>query len=386
MKKIQHFSLVILVSLVSFFLNACSEDEFETPSPSTIADFDFTVDNNSTAPCTFSFKNKSIEAVGYEWDFGDSTTSIEANPSKLFTKPGVYTITLKASPKTSMYYNKLIKTRTIIIKDPLAGAVKTIYFTDRSTSCVRYYALDGNAPVVQDFGHTALTKPYGIAIDTANNYVFVSDYTSSTIYRYDMSGFGLTTVADVNNNALISGPIGLFVYGSKLYWCQEGGIYRCNLDGTSPEIWIAMPSTSSPEMPIHMAFDAATETIYFTNDKYEFSGGVYKVKLDGTGMTKLVDATNGGGIDIDIAGGKIYYADYDKGLCMANLDGTNEVVINSSINQVFVWGIAVNKTEGKIYWGNKTAQTFNRSNLDGSNPEILISNVKPHAIAIDKFR
>lgn len=386
MKNFKYIGFLILLFSGVFIINSCTDDDFETPSPSTIADFEYTVDNNSTSPCTITFKNKSIEAVSYQWDFGDTTSSTDINPTKLYTKPGVYTITLKASPKTSLYYNKLIKTRTIIIKDPSAGAVKTIYFTDRSTSCVRYYALNGNAPVVQNFGHTALTKPYGMTIDTANNNVFVSDYTTSTIYRYNMDGFGLTTIADVNNNPLIKAPIGMFVYSSKLYWCQEGGIYRCNLDGTSPEVWISTPITSAPEMPIHMAFDAASQTIYFTNDKYAYTGGVYKVKLDGTGMTKLVDGTNGGGIDIDIAGGKIYYADFDKGLCMANLDGSNEVVINTSINGVFVWGIAINKNEGKIYWGNKTAQTFNRSNLDGSNPEVLISNVKPHAIAIDKFR
>ena len=42
------------------------------------------------------FKNESEDATTYLWDFGDGTTSSEANPSKIYTVPGMYTVKLKA--------------------------------------------------------------------------------------------------------------------------------------------------------------------------------------------------------------------------------------------------------------------------------------------------
>ncbi len=37
------------------------------------------------------------EVTGYAWDFGDGTTSTEANPTHTFATPGTYTVTLRAS-------------------------------------------------------------------------------------------------------------------------------------------------------------------------------------------------------------------------------------------------------------------------------------------------
>jgi PKD repeat protein len=46
------------------------------------------------APLTVNLNNQSINAVTYEWDFGDGTTSVAANPSHTYINPGVYTIRL----------------------------------------------------------------------------------------------------------------------------------------------------------------------------------------------------------------------------------------------------------------------------------------------------
>jgi gliding motility-associated-like protein len=44
----------------------------------------------------FSFTNGSQKANGYQWDFGDSTTSTTANPAHQYQEPGNYIVTLKA--------------------------------------------------------------------------------------------------------------------------------------------------------------------------------------------------------------------------------------------------------------------------------------------------
>jgi len=382
-KQIFNLSLALTMILILSALG-CKEDE--PLKPSTVADFEFTMSNNGFAPTTVTFTDKSANATGYLWDFGNGETSTDQHPVANFTAPGTYEVTLTVTPKEVLHYNKLTKTKTIVVKDPFAGPLKTLYFTDRTTKSVRYITLDGKAPVIQDFGHTGLDKPYGIVIDTINDHVFVSDYTTSVIYRYNLDGLGLMTILNSTTYPQLSAPMGLFVWSGKLYWAQEGGILRCNLDGTSPESWIAMPTTAAPEMPIQMAFDPDALVIYFTNDKYDYSGGVYKVNLDGTGLTLLVPGTDGGGIGLDKAGGKIYYADYEKGMCMANLDGTGEVVINNDLKNKFIWGLVVNVQEGKLYWGNRTTKVIGRSNLDGSNIESFATNVNSHGMTLDKAR
>lgn len=49
------------------------------------------------APATVVFANLSKNADTYAWDFGDGTTSAEANPSHAYKHSGNFTVTLKAS-------------------------------------------------------------------------------------------------------------------------------------------------------------------------------------------------------------------------------------------------------------------------------------------------
>ena len=50
-----------------------------------------------TAPCTISFTNSSTNATSYSWDFGDGTTSTNANPSKTYASGGTYSVILTAT-------------------------------------------------------------------------------------------------------------------------------------------------------------------------------------------------------------------------------------------------------------------------------------------------
>jgi len=50
-----------------------------------------------SAPVTVKFFNQSINADTYSWNFGDHSTSAEANPEHTYTLPGAYSVTLTAS-------------------------------------------------------------------------------------------------------------------------------------------------------------------------------------------------------------------------------------------------------------------------------------------------
>jgi gliding motility-associated-like protein len=46
-----------------------------------------------------SFKNKSLNAVSFNWSFGDGTGSTETDPEHLFKKTGTFTVCLEAKSK-----------------------------------------------------------------------------------------------------------------------------------------------------------------------------------------------------------------------------------------------------------------------------------------------
>jgi hypothetical protein len=66
-------------------------------------------------PATINFTNTSIGAIGYNWDFGNGTTSINNNPSVTYNSPGDYTIKLIStaingcSDTTDFVYKVLLK-------------------------------------------------------------------------------------------------------------------------------------------------------------------------------------------------------------------------------------------------------------------------------------
>ncbi|MBY5959442.1 peptidylprolyl isomerase [Membranicola marinus] len=54
------------------------------------------VEDAKPAPAEIQFENESKKADFYKWTFGDGDSSFLQNPSHIFYKPGVYTVTLEA--------------------------------------------------------------------------------------------------------------------------------------------------------------------------------------------------------------------------------------------------------------------------------------------------
>jgi len=54
-----------------------------------------------SAPATIEFTNQSSKASAYYWDFGDGSTSTEANPAHRYSTSGNYVVTLQATAKNN---------------------------------------------------------------------------------------------------------------------------------------------------------------------------------------------------------------------------------------------------------------------------------------------
>ncbi len=388
MKKNIFYLLLLLP--VMFVATGCQKYELGNPLPSTQSNFTYVATNKTNAPCVVTFTNTSLNATGYLWDFGNGKTSTEANPKVAFDTIGFYTVKLTCTFVNDVHYNKLVKTMVINVKDPNAGLTQVLYYTTCATAGggVHMVVLNDDGIVkVQDFATVPLTKPYGITVDTANQKVYVSDYSVNIIYRFDADGTNPDTILNHATQPLLDSPEALMVVGNKLYWGQPGGIYRCNLDGTSPEKFNA-----GIEYPIDMQYNPVTNKIYLVNDKTDFSGGYFSFNFDGTGMAEPIPDIDGTAIEINFTSGKAYFAGYASagtampvnGIYVSNIDGTSVSKIGDFGSKA-CWGIAIDDKRGKLFWSVKNSNyapdgKIVRANLDGSGVQDWIKDINPQAM------
>lgn len=389
--------LYFLILIPGLLLSGCDKYELGNPPASTVADFGYTTSNSGNAPCEVTFTNKSLNAGGYQWDFGNGQTSTEKDPVVTYDTPGLYTVTLTCLPQNDVHYNKLVKSMVINIKDPLAGLSQVLYYTMRTPEggSVHMVILNDDAPLIQDFAPVELSRPYGIAVDSAHRKVYVSDYYLGIIYRFDADGSNPVRILDyaVAGQEIVDSPEALMVVGDTLYWGRPGGIYCCNLDGTNPRVYISTEGTV-PEYPIDMQYDEATGKIYLVNDRTDYSGGYFTSDFSGANMTEVIPDIDGTAIEVDTATNKVYMAVYpvdgtavtEGGIYMCETDGTGLSKIGDYGSKA-TWGMTIDYTRNKLFWGYKISNAdpdgkIIRSNLDGSGQEDWLTGVSPHAMQI----
>jgi PKD repeat protein len=387
-----------MILLACYIAAGCQDKELGNPPASTIAEFTYTVSNEGYAPCEIALTNLSLNAVAYLWDFGNGQTSNDINPTVTYNTPGLYSVTLTCTPINDVYYNKNVKTTVLNIKDPLAGLSQVLYFTSRNPEGGggHMVILTDEAPLVQNFDFVDLSRPYGIAADTANQKVYITDYSLGFIYRFSADGKNPLKILDaaVAGQEIVDSPEGIFIFQDKLYWGRPGGIYKCDLDGANPEEYIAMSQTQAPEYPIDMQYDEVANKIYFVNDRTDFNGGLFSVNFDGSGMTSLIPDIDGTAIEVDTETGKIYMAVYavdgtaitENGIYICNTDGSDLAKIGD-FGLKATWGIAIDHQRDKLFWGYKISNSapdgkIIRANLDGSEQEDWLIGVSPHAMQI----
>ncbi len=107
------FNKIAIAALAVVGLSACTE--FADPVYYESADVDFTYNVEGDqytldfyVVSTIQFNNKSAKSGSLEWDFGDGTTSTEANPTHLYTAAGQYDVTLTIDGVGSKTYPLMI--------------------------------------------------------------------------------------------------------------------------------------------------------------------------------------------------------------------------------------------------------------------------------------
>jgi PKD repeat protein len=100
-----------------------------TPTPEPV-DAVFTFDPNTGVPLTVAFVNQSTGPIGsYTWDFGDGTTSAEANPVHTFPGGGDYNVTLTVTSSADGTTDSAVNLVTVVAPTPTAVPVTADFVT-----------------------------------------------------------------------------------------------------------------------------------------------------------------------------------------------------------------------------------------------------------------
>lgn len=167
-----------------------------------------------------------------------------------------------------------------------------------------------------------------------------------------------------------------------------GTVGTANVDGSNQA---TVYSSTRWFAPSGIAVDYATNEI-FTNDP--IFNRIERMNLNGV-IEQIIPTSGvpGGGIAVDSMAGKLYWTDSSNGhIFRANLDGSNQETVLSDLNHFSgsSWNlggpdeIALDQTNGKMYWNNQFEHIIMSANLDGTGQQVILSGLdEPTDIAID---
>ena len=129
------------------YIAGCATMKTATTQIEVLALPDVAYNNNNTLGCslphTVSFTGVSADAVSWEWDFGDSTTSNLQNPNHVYTEFGNYVVTLTVTNANgcenvlSTTTIEVVETEASLLNNEFSGCVPlNITLEDNSTTVI----------------------------------------------------------------------------------------------------------------------------------------------------------------------------------------------------------------------------------------------------------
>lgn len=329
-------------------------------------------ESNIVSGVPVQFANDSKGATSYEWSFGDpgNTTSTDQNPTFTYAAGGTYIVTLKANGGGGQG----VYTKSITVAQGVD--VKELFYIEYNAALIRKLALDGSGTVTDVLDLTGKGGA-GMAYDAAADKIYFSDFEvvpEGKIWRMNSDGSGLEAIVTG-----LTDPYGvaLDTEAGKVYWVDDiGNVSRANLDGTNQEIGIV---NITDGLMRAIALDLDNDKMYFYEVNFE---NLYMANLDGSNPVVIVPGVYGYGILVDAVNDKLYFEDQNSAtLIRANLDGTGQIVIDA--NGTRMYGMAIDYTDNKICWSGRDSGELTRANLDGTSPEVLKSGLdSPRGIFI----
>ena len=212
---------------------------------------------NGCLPLLVEFTDLSSNVIGWEWDFGDGSTSSNQNPNHVYTSPGLYTIRLITENifgcTDTIIKTELIKVRGAVpnfsVSSTNGCAPAIITFTNLSSGAINYYwsfgdgSTDSTANATHSYTNQGNFTASLYAFDsTGCSTIFsypnpivigespILDYTLSgtsgcspfTVSISDYNTIADSLVWDMGDGSIVTGPHPLYTY-------QNAGSYLIKL-------------------------------------------------------------------------------------------------------------------------------------------------------------
>jgi hypothetical protein len=237
---------------------------------------------------------------------------------------------------------------------------------------------------------------------SAADSIYWANYDSPTISVANLDGSGsgrdlFTTAAPRGGTIASPSGLALDLAAGNAYWSNGNAkITRGSLDGCDAAATCASdlyPFIGGPQasQPGGMALDVAHGLMYWMN----VTGTLVRASLDGSGAVNEIVNTTGataeggggtGGLAIDPRTNRIYWTNDDFGagkISWANLDGSGGGDVNTTgASTGRPWGLAIDTASNRVYWANYSGAagglgSVSWANLDGSGGGDLYTSASP---------
>jgi len=192
----------------------------------------------------------------------------------------------------------------------------------------------------------------------------VSGSSQTTIKRSELDGSGVTDVVTLSRSV---SQFAIDPGAGKFYWAESNShqLYRGDYDGANIE---AIQSFSALPEPRDIALDLAEGKVYWIEN---FFGRLGRSNLEGTFPQDVIAGlSNSFSIALDYALDKVYVNEVGAGrISRADLDGSNWEPV---VTEVAPHAIALDVPNTKLYWINHGV-SIQRANLDGTDLEDVIA-------------
>ncbi len=362
----QNYILATLLVFMSVTLFSCQNDDDSTP-PQSQAQF--------TASATqvkigeeIQFTNSSQNATAFQWSFGDGTTSTQVAPRKSYQSSDVFLVTLVStgaggSTISTMEITVTPASNFTVENEDNLLASTAVQFTNASVGATTYSWSFGDA---------------NNSVSTDENPTFT--YPNEGTYTVSLTASNSIGENVFTKQITVGASPGA---PTSLYYISLGDEFIRSLildnSGTTTDILDVAGKAG-----VGMAYDEINDKVYFSDfDTYPF-GNIWRMNPDGSGLEAIVSNIGDPyAIALDVPGNKIYWVDDDGNVSKANLDGSNQQIGILNMPSALWRAISLDVENNKMYVYEANAEDLYVVNLDGSNPQIIISGIYGYAVLVD---
>lgn len=367
--KIDHmktnFYKYIIIALLFIPFTSCQEDDVLPPQ----SEAQFTASaTNVKINEVIQFTNNSQNATAYLWSFGDGTTSREVSPKKSYQSSDVFLVSLVSTGAGGSTISNMeitvspLASFTVEDEENLISGT-SVQFTNTSLGAMSYS---------WSFG------------DSANS----TSTDENPTFNYDDEGTYTVTLTATSNAGSDTFELEINVAAEpiieQLYFIDYSDelIGKLILDGSGTVSDVFNVAGMSGA---YIAYDEVNEKVYWSNFANDYGlNSIWRMNLDGTNAEEVISNLNDPwGIAIDNTNGKIYWGDSDGTISKANLDGSNLELGFFSASGAEWTGISLDVENNKMYLYDYWIEDIYAVNMDGTNAQIIMSGVYGYSMFVD---